>query len=399
MTTTKQLQTPTARRVLTPRGKPYFVPTGTPGLALGYRRIEDAAGSWTLRKADGAGGNWTDRIGTADDLEAANGEDVLAFADALDKARQKARGQVQAGGKPVTVLEAIAAYEAGFAARGRNPYNARRLKTLVPEWLAGKDVAALKTAELERFRDTCGLKGANLNRTLRPLKAALTAAAERSDGAITNVSAWKVGLAAVGGPDRARDVRPLTTAQVNALIDAAYREDEAFGLFVEVGAETGARPSQIARIRVGDLQADRIMVPSSRKGREGKEMKLAAIPITAVLAARLRAAAADRGQSDPLLLRDERFEDRTWGPKTHEDLFRKVVMELGLPSDVTFYVLRHTAVCRQILAGVRLRLIAARLDTSTEVIEKNYSAFISDADDEQMRRGLLERTPRLSLVG
>ena len=50
--------------------KPYWERLG-PGLSLGYRR-NDHAGSWSIRAADGAGGEWLKRIGTADDYEAAN---------------------------------------------------------------------------------------------------------------------------------------------------------------------------------------------------------------------------------------------------------------------------------------------------------------------------------------
>ena len=383
MTTAKQLQTTTARLALKAQGKPYFAPTTTPGLAVGYRRLEGRAGTWVLRKADGNGSNWTAVIGTADDLEKANGTDVLTYAQAVDKARERIRGQ-PTGGKPVTVLEAIDAYEKDLEQRGRSPKNAKRLRTLVPDWLGAKAVAALTAAELKRFRDAAGLEPANLNRTLRPLKAALSLAASMSDGTIPNTLAWKNGLKAIPGTERPRDGKPLTTKQVLAIVDAAYRLDPAFGLFVAIGAETGARPSQIAAIRVCDLQTDRLMIPSSRKGNEGKQARLNAVPITTALAARLRLVAASRGEREPLLARDG------WGRDYYMVEFRKVAKELGLPKGTTFYALRHAAVVRQIFAGVPLRLIAARLDTSAAVIEKNYSAQINDADDAMMRRGLLE---------
>jgi len=48
----------------------------------------------------------------------------------------------------------------------------------------------------------------------------------------------------------------LTEAEVRAVIAAAHGISPAFGLLVETAAVTGARPSQIARLTVADLQDD-----------------------------------------------------------------------------------------------------------------------------------------------
>ena len=59
----------------------------------------------------------------------------------------------------------------------------------------------------------------------------------------------------------------LLDAQVMGVVAAAYEQSPAFGLYVQVHAEVGARSSQLARLTVGDLQRDRLMVPASHKGR------------------------------------------------------------------------------------------------------------------------------------
>ena len=59
------------------------------------------------------------------------------------------------------------------------------------------------------------------------------------------------------------------------------------------------------------------------------------------------------------------------------------------------YDLRHAAIVRMILAGVPLRLIAAKLDTSSAIIERVYSRWIGDADD-LVRRALAPK--RLAVV-
>ena len=80
-----RLETRTARLKLAVRAKPYDFTTISPGIALGLRRNR-AAGVWVVRVADGRGGNWTKRVGLADDFEAADGEHVLDFWQATDKA-------------------------------------------------------------------------------------------------------------------------------------------------------------------------------------------------------------------------------------------------------------------------------------------------------------------------
>src|SRR5215471_4277204 len=106
--------------------KPYWERLG-PGLSLGYRR-NDHAGSWSIRAADGAGGEWLKRIGTADDYEAANGKDVLSYEQAVAEARRLYRGKDDTGhdpSKPLTLDEALTRYEADLLARSALPYNAK----------------------------------------------------------------------------------------------------------------------------------------------------------------------------------------------------------------------------------------------------------------------------------
>jgi hypothetical protein len=80
----KKLHTRTARAALEKRAKPYFV-TLFPGVSLGYRRNE-GVGSWTVRVADGKGGNWIQKIGFADDQADANNDTVLSYDQAAAKA-------------------------------------------------------------------------------------------------------------------------------------------------------------------------------------------------------------------------------------------------------------------------------------------------------------------------
>ena len=79
------LETRTARLKLPVARKPIFIRIA-PGLSLGYRRNQ-VAGTWVLRLADGKGGAATKAIGAADDFSDADGNDVLDYWQAQDRAR------------------------------------------------------------------------------------------------------------------------------------------------------------------------------------------------------------------------------------------------------------------------------------------------------------------------
>jgi integrase len=181
---------------------------------------------------------------------------------------------------------------------------------------------------------------------------------------------------------------------VRALVAAAYAEDDALGLLVEVAAQTGGRVSQLARLEVADLQADRVdprlMMPSSRKGKGVKKIVRRPVPIGASLATSLQRAAGKRERTEPLLLCSD---GTPWRPETadYREPVIRAVTRAGLdPTTVTLYSLRHSCIVRAILAGVPLRVIAAQADSSVPMLEKSYSAHILDFSDGVGRRGLLD---------
>ena len=303
---------------------PTTSPRSRPGIRLGYRRCA-SAGRWVCKVSDGRGGAWTKVVGIADDHEAADAEHVFSWWEACDRARALARGKDAAGGRPPTTAEALADYEADLIARGASPANARRVRTLLTPSLLAKPVPLLTARELKHVRDGLiakGAKPASVNRDLKGFKAALNLAAAH-DPRITNAAAWRTGLAALPDAHHARNVVLDDDNEVRPLIAAAYAEDSAFGLLVETAAVTGARVSQLARLEVADLQADRpdprLMMPSSRKGKGIKRIERKPVPITASLAARLQQAAGDRAHTESLLLRAKA---RHGGPRPRTIDFR-----------------------------------------------------------------------------
>jgi len=255
-----KLETRTARLKLAIRKKPYTARVG-PGVRLAYRRNE-TAGSWSVIAADGKGGNWMKGFATADDYEEANGETVLDFWQAQERARIIARGHRDAdadSGKPITVSEAVHRYEADLKARGGDAYNAQRVRVHLPNTLANETVALLASPrKFRHWRDGLtrkGLAASTVNRTCAAFQAALEHAASL-DPRITNQNAWRTGLAALPDAEQSRNVI-LPDDAVLRIISAAYKESPQFGLLVECAAVTGARVSQLARLEVGDVQGER----------------------------------------------------------------------------------------------------------------------------------------------
>jgi integrase len=389
-----QLETRTARLKLAAAKRPYWTAIGK-GVALGYRRNKNF-GSWNIRVAK-PGGHWTQVIGEADDYADANGATVLDYWQAADKARTLGLTARHGGhgGQLGTVAEALSAYEAELRLNGRDLGNARRVHLYLPEGLAKKAVSTLTFHDFEPWRAAlikAGITPAAFNRTNVGFRAALNLAASR-DERIANTRVWKQALANIPGAAEARNV-VLDEQQIRAVIAAAYElVDSEFGILVEVASTTGARISQIARLEVADLQADRadarLLMPTSRKGGKGRvKIERRPVPIPASLAARLQAGAAGRPAEAPLLLKAS---GESWKKSNHSERFAVVVKAAGLdPAVVTFYALRHSSITRQLLSGVPTRLVASLHDTSVKRIEANYSRYISDHSDTIARRAMLD---------
>jgi integrase len=364
------LKTAANRLKLAIQGKPHFVATDKPGTSLGYRRLADRAGTWSARIADGQGGNRLQALGTADDYEPANDQDILSYEQAADRARDIGRAAPVDG---ITVEQAIAEYDAG--SKTRDSRNVSRVRYhLQGSALLSRPVIALSVKELQAWRNGIEASPVTVNRTIRILKAALNQAAKTYE---LPSRPWHDGLAQLKHKHEANNVI-LSDDEVRALVAAAYAEDPAFGLLTEVAAVTGARISQIVRLQVRDLIGQQLMMPTSNKGTGNKNSHEPA-PITAGLAGKLKQASVGRSPAEPLLVRSK---GDAWSAESQDYRlpFERAVDRAGLAGradKVTSYALRHSSIVRRIGLGVPLREIAALHDTSVVMIERHYSRDIA----------------------
>ena len=371
--------------------KPTFVRVAK-GLGLGYRRNK-SGGVWVMRVADGKRSNWVRTIGAADDFAEADGDNVLTFWQAQDKVRSLARADRGGTAEPVTVKQAIDAYEADLKTRGGEVGNVQRIRVHITNALASKLITLLTPRELRAWRDSLidKMAPASVNRTCNAFKAALNLAAGQDERIISR-RAWQTGLALIENENTARNVI-LADDVIRHIIAEAYNESHEFGLFVELAAVTGARPSQIARLEVGDLRngaEPRLMMPVSRKGRGKKKISHYPVPISTDLANRL--VSLYRPANALLITRPD---GQSWKRSDQRDPFQRTAKACGqIPDEVTMYALRHSSIVRQLLAGVPVRIVAAGHDTSVKTIERTYSQHITDHADALVRGAMLSLTPR-----
>lgn len=411
-----KLETRAARERLKVRSKPYWRVLDR-GTHMGYRRGK-RGGTWLLRRYLGDGRYEVETLAQADDHADADGERTLTYWQAQDAAREAAAAQVRkATALPgLTVASAVEDYAATFDGReGRGSADTRlRMKrhVLSDATLAARPLHELTAEHLADWKDgLAGLKPATVSRISSDLKAALNGAAMRHRKRLPGGFALEVktGLRSTEAVSPvAREAQVLPDADVRAVLAAAKEVDEEGGWdghfyrFVALLAATGARFSQLARMRVVDVQAahGRVMVPVSRKGKGVKKVTHIAVRVGQDVLDLLKPAMAGRKGNDTLLLRPRwqqvtvadwrKLSPSPWlNPSELVRPWKAVRLKAGLAAEVVPYALRHSSIVRGLRQGLPVRLVAALHDTSSEMIEAHYAAFIVDAMDELAGRAVV----------
>jgi integrase len=176
---------------------------------------------------------------------------------------------------------------------------------------------------------------------------------------------------------------------------------------VVVLAATGARFSQVVRMRVGDMQLarSRLMVPVSRKGKGTKGASDTAVAVGKDVLDALLPVVTGRS-ADAVLLERWRHKQAAGGiewkragrgswqsPSEVTRPWQAIRERAGMP-DAIPYALRHSSIVRGIRAGLPIRLVAAMHDTSVAMIERHYSRWIVDGLDELAARAVVRLIPQ-----
>jgi integrase len=410
--------TPAKRFRLKPRKNPYWIGIsgGRGGLSLGFRRTSKGEGVWVAKIVIN-GRRIEERIGTPDGDKALPGALTFpaAAAAALGWGKQQAASvaaanEAAAVRKIPTVRLAVETYVDMRKARADRSGSEGSLKLHV---MNDQEFASIKLGRLEAQHILDWRKGlpkelepSSKNRILNDLRAALNAAAAKYRRQLPAhiLAEIKIGTKAESVTSSPRR-QLLTDEQVRAVVDAAFEVDPTgdFGHLVLLAAATGARFSQLANLIIIDFQFEntRLMMPSSRKGKNRQPGARAAVPATIDVMQRLLPAIDGRGEDEPLLLRwsyrqtggpgnwtkDKR---QAWRRADEiDELWPKTVALAGIPADTVMYALRHSSIVRSLKKNLPVRLVAALHDTSVEMIEKHYAAYIIDMTEEMARQTLM----------
>ena len=395
-----------------------------PDVHLGYRKGV-RTGKWLVRwyKGDGAYGQAT--LATADDALTADGSSVLDFGQAATAARHHVESyrkaqKAAADGPVISIKEAIEEYLAVREAREREQQGhvglkrdarSRLTKHVLNSSLAGKMLYQLQAKDLQEWRRglPAALAAGTVRRLANDLKAALNHAtiSHRRQLSPEIATVIRDGLRVEESRSAEARRQLLSPQEIKKIISAARDVDAAGGWdgdlyrLVVLLTATGARFSQIVRMTVADVQVSksRLLVPVSRKGRGIKRIERIALPVGSDVIDALRPAIEGRGGHLPLLERSKKIQisatewrrDRREAWRSPSELNRpwlSIIKAASLPPTTLPYALRHSAIVRNLAAGLPTRLVAAMHDTSTAMIEKHYSAYIVDAMEELAARAV-----------
>ena len=325
---------------------------------------------------------WTDTIGLADDHEPADGSAVCATGRRRTKpASLSAARMPEATARPPwrmrsTPTSAIWRRAAAGRQCGRSP-QADPLHAAGP---AGRAPDLPRAAALAR-RPARRPQGVVGQPHCKSLKAALNLAAATIRASATRrcgATRWRAAGRAHRSPCRTARARRAQNRR-RRLCGAPW-----LGLWAEVAATTGARPSQIARLDVADLQDGARPAADDAEFEEGpgrKRIERRPVPIPPTWQPSCGAAAgktpAGGSAADP-------GRRRALAARRPRQPFARAAAQAGL-AGVTAMRCATAASSARLLAGVPIRVVAAQHDTSVTMIERNYSAYILDHSDAVSR--------------
>ena len=363
------------------------------GISLGYRARDDRPGSWSVRLVHQRHRKET-LLGIADDDGC--GSDALSYVEAVraalawaevEKAANRSGSSAREDQSP-TLRDALAAYCAMRRRRGGEngriaEYRLGRY-VLSDTRLAATPLRKLTAASLLAWRRALPLmKPSSLNRLLADFRAGVTTVMPA--GILP--PELRAALRAEQGATESRVIQVIPEADLSRLLQTALTIDENFGHLIRLLIVTGARFSQLARLRVSDVQLaearSRIMVPASAKGRATKAGAHIAVPISDDTATQLRPLVDGRLGHEVLLRRPTGIPWRSANEML--DQWHRAIGDAGLPTDLIPYALRHSSIVRMLNDGVPTRFVAAAHDTSVKMLEAHYARFITGEIEDRIR--------------
>jgi len=396
------LATRMARYGLRARPKPYYLVV-KPGLHLGYKKPLSGAGKWVIRHSLGGHAYAVQRIATADDHSDADGDRILNFEQAQQKARVSTARNPVAGEelKSPTVADVIARYLEFLENSRKSVRDARhRANAFIVPKLGTISVDTLTTDTLrdwirelasaparlptrpgqkQRYRpaaydlETRRRRRATVDRALAVLKAALSFAWR--NGLVASKASWQ----------RVEPLEDVKAARIRCLTaDEAIRlvnccKDDVRNL-VEAVLHTGARVSELTQLSVGDFNpsASTVAIDGS------KSAKARHIELSDAGQAFFSNICARRSGAERI------FEEKSknWKKSYKSRALAQACTRASISPPITFQALRHTYGALSVMAGVPLATVAKNLGhADTRMAELHYAHLVPPAIQEPVREG------------
>ncbi|WP_416909159.1 MAG: tyrosine-type recombinase/integrase [Polymorphobacter sp.] len=383
-----KLDTRTARQKLDVSSKPHWRVV-IEGGHIGYYRGA-RCGKWKARfRAVGTKGGYKETtLGEADDVMDANGETILSFAQAQEKARAwfMAASGVKRGG-PYTVGDALDDYLEGF--EGKSVYQTRnRIDVLIRPALGKIELAKLTADQISKWHkeradlpamlrtakhqtdhnvrltntpDRVRRRRSTANRDLTVLKAALNAAFRA--GKVGSDAAWRQ-VKPFKKVEGVR-LRYLSDAESRRLVNAA---DPEFRPMIMAALLTGARYGDLCGALVMDFDAaaGTLFLPDGKGGRRH-------VYLSDEGQAFLKQAATGKTPDQHLFTHPS---GRAWRASEQARPLDEAVQRAKLDR-VTFHDLRRTYGARLALAGVPMAVIAEAMGHKDERVTRRHYAHLS----------------------
>ena len=402
------LQTRKARSSLGRHHEPRWWPV-EPRFHIGYRRAKGEIGTWYARFRDGSVYR-KKTLGLADDREDADGARVLDFGQAVEAARAwketVARTDQTKVNSALTVGDALDDYLRAKATAKGIVDTKKRIEALIRRELGDTLLSELTADRIRRWRDELAnrparirskagteqkykpfdpsdpeqvrRRQASVNRTLAILKAALNHAFD--EGRVESSTAWDR-VKPFSGADVAR-VRYLSVAEARRLINAA---DVDFRKLVRAALATGARYGELARLTVGDFNADSgtVHVRTTKRGKDRH------VVLTDEGRALFGTLAIGRAKNAPMLTKAN---GSTWGASHQLRPMAEACERARISPPTGFHVLRHTWASLSVMNSMPLMVVAKNLGhADTRMVEHHYGHLargISRSRSANTRRGL-----------
>ncbi len=413
-----RLDTRAARSRLAQRNEPYWALLSE-GFHLGYYRGKSVT-KWVARYRPAGGGKGYSKttLGEADDVPDADGDRVLDFRQAQEKARQWLQSVEGGGGTKAsyTVGDVLDDYLAAFT--GKDLVNTRRrIEQFIRPVLGSVKLSRISAQQVRAFHvdrantparlrtrkggeqqyrllddaDAKRRRRATSNRDLTVLKAALNLA--YANGRIATDQAWR-SVKPFPKVDAPRQ-RYLTDTEARRLVNAAGPD---FRPIVQAALLTGARWGELRAVKVRDvdLQSGTVHLTDTKAGAardcylEGEGHSLFSTHTLGKEAADLVFPAPDGSR---------------WGDAMQVRRMVDASSVAKLDPPASFHDLRRTYGARLARAGVPMSVIAQALGHADERITRRHYAHLSPSYVSQTVRehaagmGIVEQLQVARLVG